>query len=63
MKTSKAAPTLGQSPAPRPETSASKTKWWLEVLWWIWCLAGLSYFYYSQGFLTLLEQLWNQALG
>ena len=41
----------------------SKVKGLLEVVLWIWCLAGLCYFYYTQGFLTLLKQLWNQALG
>lgn len=45
------------------QAPGGKTQVVLEVLLWIWCLVGLGYFYYSQGFLTLLKQLWDQALG
>ncbi len=35
----------------------------LEVLLLIWAVFGLGYFYYSQGFLGLLQELWSQAFG
>ena len=53
----------GQSPEQQQDSPTQKVTWLLEALFWIWCLAGLSYFYYSQGFLTLFQQLWIRVIG
>lgn len=52
-----------KAPEKQNDATTDRLRWILEAVLWVWCIVGLGYFYYTQGFLNLFRQLWVPALG